>query len=103
MWHDIFIANKTALINALDEYSSYLSELRNLISDEDSTKLLGLLGRAQSARKHFGHMLTSTPYTKKLMDPSNTDNSMATSNQASSAYIITPKHHSEWQHDCSGR
>src|SRR5699024_4907465 len=79
-----------ALINALDEYSSYLSNLRSLISNEDSTQLLGLLGRAQSARKHFGHMLTSTPYTKKLTDPSNTDNSMATSNQASSAYIITP-------------
>lgn len=90
MWHDIFIANKPALINALDEYSSYLSNLRSLISNEDSTQLLGLLGRAQSARKHFGHMLTSTPYTKKLTDPSNTDNSMATSNQASSAYIITP-------------
>lgn len=90
MWHDIFIANKPALINALDEYSKYLSELRSLIVNEDSTQLLGLLGRAQSARKHFGHMLTSTPYTKKLTDPSNTDNSMATSNQASSAYIITP-------------
>lgn len=90
MWHDIFIANKPALLNALDEYSRYLSKLRSIINEEDSTELLGLLGRAQSARKHFGHMLTSTPYTKKLTDPSNTDNSMATSNNASSAYIITP-------------
>ncbi|WP_288776718.1 bifunctional prephenate dehydrogenase/3-phosphoshikimate 1-carboxyvinyltransferase [uncultured Psychrobacter sp.] len=90
MWHDIFIANKPALLNALDEYSLYLSKLRSLINDEDSTELLGLLGRAQSARKHFGHMLTSTPYTKKLTDPSNTDNSMTTSTHASSAYIITP-------------
>lgn len=90
MWHDIFIANKPALLKALDEYSSYLTKLRSIISNEDSTQLLGLLGRAQSARKHFGHMLTSTPYTKKLNDLSNTENSMATSNQASSSYIITP-------------
>jgi len=94
MWHDIFIANKPALLNALDEYSQYLAKLRRLIQDEDSTQLLGLLGRAQSARKHFGHMLTGTPYTKNLTEISNTktntENSMATSTHASSAYIITP-------------
>lgn len=90
MWHDIFLANKPALLKALDEYSGYLATLRSLIDTQDSTQLLGLLGRAQSARKHFDHMLTSTPYTKKLNDPSNTDNSMATTTQASSAYIITP-------------
>ncbi|WP_338411933.1 bifunctional prephenate dehydrogenase/3-phosphoshikimate 1-carboxyvinyltransferase [Psychrobacter raelei] len=94
MWHDIFIANKPALLNALDEYSQYLAKLRRLIQDEDSTQLLGLLGRAQSARKHFGHMLTGTPYTKNITEISNTktntENSMATSTHTSSAYIITP-------------
>ncbi|PNK59531.1 bifunctional prephenate dehydrogenase/3-phosphoshikimate 1-carboxyvinyltransferase [Psychrobacter sp. FDAARGOS_221] len=90
MWHDIFIANKPALLTALDEYSDYLVNLRHLIEQEDSTQLLGLLGRAQSARKHFGHMLTSTPYTKKLTETSHTENSMAQSTQASSTYIITP-------------
>ena len=63
MWHDIFFANKSAIVSALDEYSVYLQKMRQLILDNDSTALMGLLGRAQAARRHFGHMLASTPYT----------------------------------------
>lgn len=88
MWHDIFFANKKSLLSALDEYGDYIANLRQIIEDEESTQLLGLLGRAQSARKHFGHMLTSTPYTKQLIETSNTDNAMSQSHSAS--YVITP-------------
>ena len=63
MWHDIFFANQTSIVSALDEYSDYLKNIRQLIIDKDSTALMGLLGRAQAARRHFGHMLASTPYT----------------------------------------
>ncbi len=63
MWHDIFFANQDAIVSALDEYSHYLQNMRQLIIDKDSTALMGLLGRAQAARRHFGHMLASTPYT----------------------------------------
>ena len=63
MWHDIFFANQNAIVSALDEYSVYLNDIRQLIIDKDSTALMGLLGRAQAARRHFGHMLASTPYT----------------------------------------
>ena len=63
MWHDIFFANQTSIVSALDEYSDYLTNIRQLILDKDSTALMGLLGRAQAARRHFGHMLASTPYT----------------------------------------
>ncbi|WP_352337384.1 bifunctional prephenate dehydrogenase/3-phosphoshikimate 1-carboxyvinyltransferase [Psychrobacter sp. 16-MNA-CIBAN-0192] len=63
MWHDIFFANQSAIVSALDEYSDYLQTMRQLIIDKNSTALMGLLGRAQAARRHFGHMLTSTPYT----------------------------------------
>ncbi|MGB2046861.1 MAG: prephenate dehydrogenase/arogenate dehydrogenase family protein, partial [Psychrobacter celer] len=63
MWHDIFFANERAIISALDEYGVYLQTMRQLIIDKDSTALMGLLGRAQAARRHFGHMLASTPYT----------------------------------------
>lgn len=76
MWHDIFIANKQAIVSALDEYSSYLERLRSLIIEENSTELMGLLGRAQAARRHFGHMLSNTPY-------------METAHMSTS-YIITP-------------
>ena len=63
MWHDIFFANQSAIVSALDEYSVYLQDMRQLIIDKDSTALMGILGRAQAARRHFGHMLASTPYT----------------------------------------
>ena len=63
MWHDIFFANDDAIIQALDTYNDYLQHLRTLIIQKDSTALMGLLGRAQAARRHFGHMLASTPYT----------------------------------------
>ena len=63
MWHDIFFANQSAIVSALDEYSIYLQDMRQLIIDKDSTALMGILGRAQAARRHFGHMLASTPYT----------------------------------------
>lgn len=76
MWHDIFIANKRAIVTALDEYSDYLQTMRQLIIDNDSTALMGLLGRAQSARRHFDHMLASTPYTDTLA--------------MSASYIISP-------------
>ena len=77
MWHDIFFANQDAIISALDEYSTYLQTMRQLIMDQDSTALMGLLGRAQAARRHFGHMLASTPYTDT---------------QVMSSYTITPSH-----------
>lgn len=79
MWHDIFFANQSAIVSALDEYSVYLQTMRQLIIDKDSTALMGLLGRAQAARRHFGHMLASTPYTDTsamsasyIISPSNT-------------------------------
>lgn len=78
MWHDIFFANQNAIVSALDEYGAYLQTMRQLIIDKDSTALMGLLGRAQAARRHFGHMLASTPYTD--------------TSAMSASYIITPSH-----------
>ena len=79
MWHDIFFANQSSIVSALDEYSEYLTNIRQLIINKDSTALMGLLGRAQAARRHFGHMLASTPYTdisamsaSYIISPSNT-------------------------------
>ncbi|MGO2020310.1 prephenate dehydrogenase/arogenate dehydrogenase family protein, partial [Psychrobacter sp.] len=48
MWHDIFFANESAIVSALDEYGVYLQTMRQLIIDKDSTALMGLLGRAQA-------------------------------------------------------
>lgn len=62
MWHDIFFANKTALLKAVDGFESQLTIIRQLIEQEDSHALMGLLGHAQAARQHFNHMLAKKPF-----------------------------------------
>ena len=65
MWHDIFFANKKAILNAVDGFEAQLSTLRQLIENEDSQALMGLLGHAQAARQHFNHMLAQKPLMEK--------------------------------------
>ena len=62
MWHDIFFANKKAILNAVDGFENQLATIRKLIEDEDSHALMGLLGHAQAARQHFNHMLAQNPF-----------------------------------------
>ena len=61
MWHDIFFANKTALLNAVDGFEAQLARMRHWIETEDSQALMGMLGHAQAAREHFNHMLAQRP------------------------------------------
>lgn len=65
MWHDIFITNKTALLNAVSGFEQQLDYLKHVIEHEDSHTLMGMLGHAQAARQHFNHMLTKTPLMEK--------------------------------------
>lgn len=65
MWHDIFFANKKAILNAVDGFEKQLAVLRKLIEDENSQALMGLLGHAQAARQHFNHMLAKKPLMEK--------------------------------------
>ncbi|RKG31066.1 bifunctional prephenate dehydrogenase/3-phosphoshikimate 1-carboxyvinyltransferase [Acinetobacter tianfuensis] len=65
MWHDIFFANKKAILNAVDGFEKQLSALRKLIEDENSQALMGVLGHAQAARQHFNHMLANKPLMEK--------------------------------------
>ena len=57
MWHDIFIANKSALLNSLDEFQQHLNEFKEIIETQNSEKLLDWLATSRHARRHFGHML----------------------------------------------
>ncbi len=66
MWHDIFLANKTALLTALDKFQSELSEFKTLITNEDSEKILHRLTTARHARRHFGHMLLNNQSIKDI-------------------------------------
>ena len=65
MWHDIFFANKKAILNAVDGFETQLANLKKLIEDEDSHALMGMLGHAQAARQHFNHMLANKPLMEK--------------------------------------
>jgi 3-phosphoshikimate 1-carboxyvinyltransferase len=65
MWHDIFFANKTAILKAVDGFEQQLAIIRGLIEKEDSQALMGLLGHAQAARQHFNHMLAQKPLMEK--------------------------------------
>lgn len=54
MWADICIANRRALIAALDRFTGELKELRQAIESEDDEDLMARFGQAKSARDRFG-------------------------------------------------
>lgn len=88
MWHDIFYANKTALLDAIDEFSEQLSQLKAIIETNDSEQMLGILTQAQAARQHFGHMLNKTPYLEKQA--------------MKQTYVIAPAQQFEGSHTVAG-
>ncbi|AOA58706.1 bifunctional prephenate dehydrogenase/3-phosphoshikimate 1-carboxyvinyltransferase [Acinetobacter larvae] len=65
MWHDIFFANKTAILKAVDGFSTQLAALKQCIETEQRQTLIGQLGHAQAARQHFNHMLAQKPLMEK--------------------------------------
>jgi 3-phosphoshikimate 1-carboxyvinyltransferase len=66
MWHDIFLANKPAVLDALAHFSEGVERIRAAIEADDSETLLGIFTRAKSARDHFSHMLAGTAYAKTM-------------------------------------
>lgn len=61
MWHDIFIANKAAVLNAVASFEQQLQQFKRVIEQEDSQALIGMLSHARAARQHFNHMLANKP------------------------------------------
>ncbi len=72
MWHDVFIANRDALLSSLDEFSQGLDEMRALVEQGDSQKMMGVITRAKVAREHFTRMLESQAYLKSMNSQSTT-------------------------------
>ncbi|REH36868.1 3-phosphoshikimate 1-carboxyvinyltransferase [Paraperlucidibaca baekdonensis] len=66
MWHDIFLANRDAVISALDAFEAGTQRVRDAITSNDSDALLGMFTRARAAREHFTHMLAGTAYAKSM-------------------------------------
>lgn len=98
MWHDIFYANETALLTAIDEFTDHLSELRHLITSHDSQGMMNLLTQARHARQHFGHMLNKTPY----LEASLMKNSTMKPNALKESYIIQPSQQFTGTHTVAG-
>ncbi len=57
MWHDIFLANRDAVLRALDSFRGDLDVLRDAVDAGDGPQLLEVFQRAQAAREHFGRIL----------------------------------------------
>ncbi|SHF16665.1 3-phosphoshikimate 1-carboxyvinyltransferase [Modicisalibacter ilicicola DSM 19980] len=69
MWRDIFTANRTALLNALDDFENGIAGLRAAIAADDQDALLATLDRASHARHYFDTLLNKTRY--QTMEPRN--------------------------------
>lgn len=60
MWHDIFLSNREAVIEALDLFSADLTNLRQHLLDEDGESLIEVFKRAKAARDHFEEQFQNT-------------------------------------------
>ncbi|WP_256657400.1 bifunctional prephenate dehydrogenase/3-phosphoshikimate 1-carboxyvinyltransferase [Pseudomonas sp. 2FE] len=69
MWHDIFLANREAVLRTLDAFRSDLDALRDAVDAGDGHQLLGVFTRARVAREHFSKILARRAY----MDAMNTN------------------------------
>jgi len=66
MWHDIFCANKEAVLHALDLFTNDLTQLRNAVERADSTTMMGVFTRAKVARDHFSKILARRAYIEPM-------------------------------------
>ena len=62
MWHDIFLANRDAVLQALDDFRDDLDALRAAVDEGDGHHLLGVFTRARVAREHFSKILARRAY-----------------------------------------
>nr|WP_255771390.1 bifunctional prephenate dehydrogenase/3-phosphoshikimate 1-carboxyvinyltransferase [Microbulbifer guangxiensis] len=66
MWRDIMLANREAILAAVDLYRGNLDALRSAIDRGDSDYLMGVFTRAKAARDHFTRMLAKKAYTETM-------------------------------------
>lgn len=62
MWHDIFLANREAVLRTLDVFRDDLDALRDAVDAGDGHQLLGVFTRARAAREHFSKILARRAY-----------------------------------------
>lgn len=57
MWHDIMLANKSAILALIDDFKQHLYKLENHIKQEDSEAILTTFSQAKAARDEFTQRL----------------------------------------------
>lgn len=68
MWHDIFIANKDAILGVIGQFNRGLEQFRQAVERQDSQAMLGIMTRAKAARDHFTQLLAKRAYTNTMSD-----------------------------------
>ena len=68
MWHDIFVANKGALLTVIEHFSSGLDQFKQAVEQQDSVAILGIMTRAKAARDHFTNILSKRAYSKTMTE-----------------------------------
>lgn len=59
MWRDIALANRDALLVAIDHFGAHLATLRDAVERSDSQALQNTFSRAKQARDHFADILVA--------------------------------------------
>ncbi|WP_072324857.1 bifunctional prephenate dehydrogenase/3-phosphoshikimate 1-carboxyvinyltransferase [Marinospirillum alkaliphilum] len=62
MWRDIFLANRDATLDALDEFLNGVQRLKSAVESRDAEALVSIFTRAKSARDYFTALLNETGY-----------------------------------------
>ncbi|EPC03458.1 cyclohexadienyl dehydrogenase [Litchfieldella anticariensis FP35 = DSM 16096] len=62
MWRDIFLANRDAVLTALDDFEVGVARLRHAVEAGDGDAMLATFGRASHARHYFDTLLNQTSY-----------------------------------------
>lgn len=68
MWHDIFLSNRTAVLQQLDALNDDLRTLRQAVEEGDGRYLMGVFTRARVAREHFNTILAQRAYMQTMLD-----------------------------------
>ena len=57
MWRDIALANRSALLDAIDRFSDHLARLRTAVAEQSGDDLHATFTRAKQARDDFAALL----------------------------------------------
>lgn len=68
MWRDIMLANKGAVLSAIDLFLNNMTRLRALVEQGNATELTGVFTRAKAARDRFTLMLSHQAYSRTMQN-----------------------------------